>query len=139
MATFLGRQAKIYVGTSSPGTTAVESHFDAAFDRTPQKADLTSNDSGAFDEHAIVRYSGDLSFKMYTSPSATGQNILRTAGGGATPTQIYVDVAEEGNASGKKYLRFLASVTLKRGTPRDGNAVTDVTLSPTGTVTEGTY
>jgi hypothetical protein len=138
VAKFIGRNSKVYVGNSSPPVTAVAGVFDVNFDRTPTKADATSNDSGAFDEHMVVRYSGSLSFKFLTDPADSGQSVMRAAIG-TTPALIYADYAEEGNASGKKYHRFQCSVELKRGTPRDGMAVTDVVLTPTGTVTEGTY
>lgn len=138
MAKFLGRSAKVYVGAGSPPVTAVAGVFDINFDRSPTKADVTSNDSGAFDEHMIVRYSGALSFKMYTDVADAGQVVMFTAIG-ATPTQIYADYAPEGNTAGRKYWRFLCTVELKRGSPRDGAGVTDVVLTPTSTVTEGTY
>jgi hypothetical protein len=142
MAEIKGRDHRIYVVAGAAGTpdTIVGGAFDADFAREPQQATHNSYDTGAFVERKVIRYDGDLTFKFYTDPSDSGQGILRAAIG-STPAQITVDYAEGVNtpASGNKYQRFTANVRVKRGAPVDGMAVTEVTLSPDGAVTEGTY
>ncbi len=142
MAELMGRNARIYVVAGAGGTpvTLVGKAMDADFAREPRQAEHTSYDSGAYVNRKVVRYDGDLSFKMYTDPADSGQSILRAAIG-STPAQITVDYAEGVNtvSSGNAYKRFTANVRLKRGSPIDGMAVTEVTLSPDGAVTEGTY
>jgi hypothetical protein len=138
MADFLGREAKIRViaGAGTPNT-AVAHAFDADFAREPQLAVQNTYDTGAFVNRKVVRYDGDLTFKMLTDPADGGQNILRAAVG-ATPAYVTVDYGEEGFTTGKKVQRFLAAVRLKRGSPTEGRATTEVTLSPDGPVSEVT-
>jgi hypothetical protein len=140
MSEIKGNACRIYVfdGAGTPATL-VGKAFDANFDRTPRQAEHVSYDSGVSVPRKVIRYDGPLTFKCFTDPADSGQNVLR--GAVTTPKQITVDYAEEDNtaASGKKGRRFLGNVTLKRGNPVDGMAVTDVTIDPDGAITEVTY
>lgn len=142
MTSLKGRDHKIYVIAGAGGTpnTLVGDAFDAEWAREPMQAVKNSYDTGAFTARKVIRYDGDLTFKYYTDPTEAGQSIVRAAVG-PTPAQITADYAEGVNtpASGNKFHRATFNVRIKRGAPVDGMAVTEVTLSPDGTVTEGTY
>lgn len=140
MSELLGRVAQIYViaGAGTPNTL-VGSAFDADFERQPRQVERNSYDTGAAVGRKVVRYDGDLTFKVFTNPADAGQSIIRAAVSTTTPAQITVDYAEEGNAVGKKFQRMLCNVRVKRGSPVENMAVTEVTLSPDGAVTESVY
>lgn len=140
-AALKGSDAKIYVSVAGAGSgaTLVGDSFDADFAREPQQAVKNSYDTGQYVARKVIRYDGDLTFKYFTNPSDAGQNILRAAA--KNSAQVVCDYAEEGNGAGvgKTYQRATFNVRLKRGNPVENMAVTEVTLSPDGTVAEGTY
>lgn len=133
MATSNGKEATTYVGLTNPATTKLGKHKEPTFDRTPTKADTTTNDSGLGSEHDVVRIDGDFSCKCITDKDDPGQVILRNAA--RTATKIYVAYREYGDGTGLPEERFLASVTMKRAHPINDKAATDFTLSPSGPVT----
>lgn len=135
MAKSKGRVGVILVGMADPPVTPVAHHKDASFDQTKVDADTTTNDSGADEEHEIIRKGGQLTFNVLTDPDDPGQNILRD--GYEQDEKIYVEWQPHGTGGGKRYYRFRCSVSLKRGTPRDGMATTDVTLKKDGAATIG--
>jgi hypothetical protein len=136
-----GNETRIYVsaGTGGTGVTLVGKAFGADFARQLREAEHVSYDSGNGVNRKPIRLDGALTFKMYTDPADAGQTILRQAARMSTFAQVSVDYAERGNTAGMTYQRFVGNVSIKRGNPEDGMAVTDVTINPDGTVTEGTY
>lgn len=145
MAEELGRRARIWVVAGAGGVpnTKVARAFDAEFARTPVQAVHTSYDSGAGVARKVVRYDGPLTFKMYTDRADAGQNIIRAAVSTSAPAQITVDILPDGSTdaqtTGTTYERLTGNVTIKKGMPVDGMAVTDVTIDPDGAVVAGTY
>lgn len=144
MAQELGRLARIWVAAGAAGTpaTKVGKAFDAELSRNPVQATHNSYDSAAGVNRKVVRYDAQLSFKMFTDRADAGQNIIRAAVG-STPAQITVDLLPDGSSdaqtAGQPYERFTANVTIKKGHPIDGMAVTDVTLDIDGVITASTY
>ena len=141
MAVELGRKFALYVSASSgaaptPPTGKIAKAYDASFPQEPKKADLSSNDSGARDEHRVAGFTGDLSFKMWLDRADAGQALLFAAvdvdGSGTGMVNVVYD--PEGTTSGKRRFTFLASVSLKQDAMRDGHQSVDVTLSPSGTL-----
>lgn len=133
MATTKGKEATVYVGTSNPATTKVGKTKDPGFDTSQTTADTTTSDSGDYEEHEVIRISGDLTFKCLTDPADAGQAILRTAA--RAGTKVFVEFREQGDGSTKPGERFSASVTMKRAHPINDMAATDFTLKPSGTRT----
>lgn len=136
MATTPGKVATLYVGLTATPTTKVAKSKEPSFDRSPTKADTTTNDSGLGSEHEVVRVDGDCAFKAITDKDDPGQVILRNAA--RTGTKIYAEYREYGDGTGLPYERFQCSVTMKRASPINEYAATDFTLTPSGTVTLGT-
>jgi hypothetical protein len=144
MTELKGNESRIRVVAGAAGTpaTVVGRSFDADFAREPQQATHNSYDTGAFVNRKVIRYDGDLTFKFFTDPADGGQDIIRAACMTATPAQITVDYGEDigsgGFVAGKVVQRFTANVRIKRGAPVEGMAVTEVTLSPDGAITDVT-
>lgn len=146
MANTLGRLFLVYVDAAAAPTVGAGSKvgqvFDGDFPQEPQKADKTSNDSGPREEHAVNRVTGDLTFKFYTNRSDPGQDRLRAAldvdSPGTGTGMVFVELHPEGTGSTKPKESFFASVSLKRGLPKDGHSVTDCTLAVSGTIIRGT-
>ena len=143
MAETLGRKAVLYFKEASAPTVPTDKVgkiFDIDFPQEAQKADKTSNDSGAREEHGVVRVTGDITGKFYTSRGDTGQDALRASllvDGSGTAMGYYV-LHPEGTGSGLPAEAGYCSVSLKRGLPKDGHAVTDFTLATSGAVTPTT-
>ena len=133
MAITPGKNATLYVGTSSPATVKVAKAKEPSFDRSPTKADTTTNDSGLGSEHEVVRVDGDCTIKCITDKDDPGQVILRNAA--RNGTKIFAEYREYGDGTGLPGERFQCSVMMKRGAPINEYAATDFTLSPSGTVT----
>ena len=130
MASFKGRDAVILFGLSDPPTDPVGKHWDASLDMNEVTADATTNDSGGSEEHEIIRDNGQLTFKVLTDEADAGQNNLRDAY--ETKVKGYVIYRPRGTSTGLRQYKCRCTVTLKRGTPRDGLATTDVTLKKDG-------
>lgn len=145
MANVLGRRGVLYfkeasVPTVSPPTDKVGQVMDVDFPQEPQKADLTSNDSGGREQHGIVRVTGDLTGKFFTNRGDVGQDAMRAAVkiDGTGTCMGFFEWHPEGTGTGLPKESFYGSISLKRGHPKDGYAVTDFTASPSGAITYGT-
>ena len=133
MAVSKGNAAVILVGTSNPPTTVLGKHMDANEDITVDKTDSTTNDSAGSKTHELTLDDGTLTGKFYTDRLDAGQIILRTAW--QTKTKIFVAYREAGTGTGLAQTLYQASVALKRGSPMNGLATTDFTLSKDGVAT----
>lgn len=133
MAITPGKVATLYVGLTSPATVKVAKAKEPSFDRSPTKADTTNNDSGLGSEHEVVRVDGDCTIKCITDKDDPGQIILRNAA--RNGTKIFAEFREYGDGSGLPGERFQCSVTFKRSHGINDYAMSDFTLSPSGTVT----
>lgn len=145
MANELGRLARLYFKEASPPTVPTDKVgqiFDVDFPQEAQIADKTSNDSGPREEKGVVRVTGDIAGKFFTSRGDVGQDNMRNAMkvDGAGTAMGYFEWHPEGTqaASGKPKETGYGVLSLKRGQPKDGYAVTDFTISPSGAVTPGT-
>jgi hypothetical protein len=133
MAIVPGKSATLYVGLSSPATVKVAKAKEPTFDRSPTKADTTTNDSGLGSEHEVVRVDGDCAIKCVTDKDDPGQIILRNAA--RNGTKIFAEYREYGDGSTLPGERFQCSVTMKRSSGVNDYAMSDFTLSPSGAVT----
>ncbi len=143
MAEELGRKGRLYfketVAPTIP-TDKVGGIFDIDFPQEAQTADKTSNDSGPREEKGVVRVTGDITGKFYTSRGSVGQDNMRAAMrvDGTGTAYGFFEWHPEGTNTGLPKESGQGVLSLKRGHPKDGYAVTDFTISPSGAVTPGT-
>lgn len=136
MARIKGKDATLYVGTTSPPTVKVGGAKDFNFDSSVTTADGTTNDSGDFEEHELIRKTGDLTFKALTDPVDPGQVLMRNAV--KTLSKLFCEYREQGDGTGKPGERFSASFSFKRGSPIGDLAAGDWTVKPSGIRTDVT-
>jgi hypothetical protein len=139
MAREFGNKAQVYVEVAPTAVTVgastkVADVRDSSFPFTPVKADRSSNDTGTRAAHGVVRWEGDLTFKVAAlDPADPGHaKIISVVGGVGMLNVVY---RPYGTGSGLPSYAFEASVDLKQSEPYDGWIMADVTLSPSGPVT----
>lgn len=136
MARIKGKDATLYVGTSSPPLVKVGGAKDFNFDGSVTTADGTTNDSGDFEEHELIRKTGDLTFKALTDPVDPGQVLVRNAV--KTMTKLFCEYREQGDGTGKPGERFSASFSFKRSSGINELGSADWTCKPSGIRTDVT-